>query len=183
MWPKRLHVWLIVKQFPIKPGWLNDPFVLWDISQNNQSIFDLSSPVIVKIWTNYNEISTAQHENLARSSLKSPQSKNLDCSKWKSGSSNMKSWPFSRKILIVQQETLDRSTWNLDRSAGKSWPFKIKIWTVQHEIMAVQHETSTVEHEISIFEQNIVPYKENFGCSNSPRVAFYNSIHNKVKYT
>ena len=43
--------------------------------------------------------------------------------------------------------------------------------------MAVQHETSTVEHEISIFEQNIVPYKENFGCS------FYNSIHNKVKYT
>ena len=69
------------QQFPIKPGWLNDPFVLWDISQNNKAIFDLSSPVIVKIWTNYNEISTAQHENRARSSLKSPQSKNLDCSK------------------------------------------------------------------------------------------------------
>ena len=134
MWPKRLHVWLIVKQFPIKPGWLNDPFVLWDISQNNQSIFDLSSPVIVKIWTNYNEISTAQHENLARSSLKSPQSKNLDCSKWKSGSSNMKSWPFnmkswpfSWKILTIQNKNLDCSTWNHGRS---TWNFNRRTWNL-----------------------------------------------------
>ena len=140
VWPKRLHVWLIVKQFPIKPGWLNDPFVLWDISQNNKAIFDLSSPVIVKIWTNYNEISTAQHENLARSSLKSPQSKNPDCSKWKSGSSNMKSWSFSTKISTIQHENLDRSTWNLDRSAGKSWSFSRKLSTVQHEIWTVQQE-------------------------------------------
>ena len=84
----------------------------WNFYYEN---LDLSSPVIMKIWT-------VHHENLNRSSWESRpfnikistvQHQNLDRSSWKS-------WPFIMKISTDHHENFDCPSW-------KSGSFKIKI--------------------------------------------------------
>ena len=139
-------MWLIVEQFPIKPGWRDGPFVLPNFSRGSKQSWtshhenpDLSSwifrPFIMKI-------STVHHENLDRST-------------WKSR-------PFIMKISTVQLENLDRSTWksrpfnikistfyheNLDRSTWKSRPFITKVSAARNKISTARNKFSTARHE------------------------------------
>ena len=96
-------MWLIVEQFPIKPGWWDAPFVLWDFSRGNkQSLISHHENLDLSSWKSrpfIMKISTVHHEHLDRST-------------WKSR-------PFIMKISTVHHENLDHLIW-------KSRPFVIK---------------------------------------------------------